>query len=110
MRKLLSKGPKYRIPSDINFYECKKTIVDALDDYSNKWQKREKVGKGVLSLWKSTILKRVDSKIQFYLSNPSLLPSNNGCQYKGIRSSLNKLHERYVLVPADKASNNIIIV
>ena len=89
---------------------CKKTIAESLDDFCNKWRKREKVGKGVLSLWKTSILKRVDSKIQFYLANPSLLPSNDGCQYSSIRHPLGQLHKKYVLVQADKASNNIIII
>ena len=43
IRKNVSKGPKYRFPSYINFDKCREEIASALNDFSNRWCKREGV-------------------------------------------------------------------
>ena len=53
---IVSKGPKYRFPSHIDFNRCREEIAFALNDFGNR------------------------------------------------------LHRKYVLVPADKAANNVVIV
>ena len=41
VRNIISKGPKYRFPSNIDFSKCRREI--ALNDFSNRWCKRENV-------------------------------------------------------------------
>ena len=43
IRKIVSKGPKYRFPSYINFDKCREEIASALNDFGNRWCKREGV-------------------------------------------------------------------
>ena len=47
IRKIVSKGPKYRFPSHINFDKFREEIASALND-SNRWCKREGVEDGAL--------------------------------------------------------------
>ena len=50
IRYIVSKGPKYRFPSRIDFKICREEIASAFNDFSNQWCKREYVEpKGVES-------------------------------------------------------------
>ena len=40
---IISKGPKYRFPSNIDFPNCRREIAASLNDFSNRWCKRENV-------------------------------------------------------------------
>ena len=41
--KTVSKGPKYRFPSYITFDKCREEIASALNDFGNRWCRREGV-------------------------------------------------------------------
>ena len=51
--------------------------------------------------WKLSIFNIVDERIKFYSQNTNLLPPKQGIQ---------EFHRKYVLVPADKAANNVVVV
>ena len=40
---IISEGPKYRFPSNIDFPKCRRDIAASLNDFSNRWYKREYV-------------------------------------------------------------------
>ena len=64
--KIVSKGPKYRFPSYINFDKCREGIASALNDFGNRWCKREGVEDTALKEWKRSIFTLVDKRIKFY--------------------------------------------
>ena len=39
VRNIISKGPKYRFPSNIDFPICRREIAASLNDFSNHWRK-----------------------------------------------------------------------
>ena len=39
VRFIISKGPKYRFPSNIDFPKCRREIAASLNDFSNRWSK-----------------------------------------------------------------------
>jgi len=45
-----------------------------------------------------------------FVSNPLMLPKNKMSLTSSIKKALNNIHEKYVLVPADKAANNVIFI
>ena len=45
---IISKGPKYRFPSNIDFPKCRREIAASLNDFSNRWCKRENVDSNAL--------------------------------------------------------------
>ena len=59
VRNVISKGPKYRFPSNIDFPKCHREITASLNDFSNRWRKRENVEPDALKEWKIKILKTV---------------------------------------------------
>lgn len=110
LKHIVAKGPKYRLPSDINFDTCYKEITESLAMFCDKWCKRENTEKNALSAWKKAIIEIMDLRVKFYKNNPSLLPRKSNYNLRLIKKGLQKLHSKYVLVPADKAGNNIIII
>ena len=67
IRYIVSKGPKYRFPSRTDFKKCRcrEEIASALNDFGNRWCKREYVEPDALKEWKVNIFKIVDQSILF---------------------------------------------
>lgn len=110
LRHLCSKGPKFRLPSRIDFKVCREVIEEAIDKYCKRWCKREGVELHALKDWKNKIFKIIDIRIENFLSNPHLYRQPKTQSITSIKNKLHKLHEQFVFAPADKAANNIIIV
>ena len=51
-------GPKYRFPSQIDFNRCMEEIASALNDFGNRWCKRESVECNTMKEW--IIIKSLD--------------------------------------------------
>ena len=110
LRDVLAKGPKYREPRRINWNHNFKTIMDSVEDYARKWAKKEQEKEtDVLSEWvkavRSLILKRINS-LKSSMSTKATSIFNNA----DVAKTLSTLLDKYVVVPADKAPNNIIFV
>ena len=92
VRNIISKGPKYRFPSNIDFSKCRKEIAASLNDFSNRWCKRENVEPDTLKEWKINIFKIIDTRILFYARNTHLSPHKP-------KSSFHLLNATFTLCP-----------
>ena len=110
VRNIISKGPKYRFPSNIDFPKCRREIVASLNDLSNRWCKRKNVGPDALKDWKINIIKIIDTRISFYSCNTHLLPHKPKSSFRHLKRGIQDFHINYALVPSDKAANNDVIV
>ena len=110
LKRVFSKGPKYRLPSPVDFDVCLTEITHSLDEFSTKWCKKEDADPNALNNWKKAIMSIISTRIKFYQSNPHLLPPQPKVSVHALKHSLKQFHSNFVLVPADKAANNIIIV
>ena len=110
IRKIVSKGPKYRFPSYINLDKCREKIASALNGFGNRWCKREDVEDNALKEWKRSIFTIVDKRIKFYSQNTNLLPPKPKSSFRHLKQGIQEFHRKYVLVPADKAANNVVVV
>ena len=108
IRYKVSKGPKYRFPSRIDFKKCREEIESALNDFGNRWCKREHVEPNALKEWKVSIFKIVDQCIKIYSQYTNLLPPK--FTFRHLKQGIQDFHGKYVLVPADKAANNVVVV
>ena len=108
-RDLLRKGPKYREPQSFTWGQNLKIIMDSVEEYARKWAKREEVEPDTLSEWLKSIGRLLRGRIR------KLQPLFN-TRFESIfrdpdvAKELSSLHENFILVPADKASNNIVFV
>jgi len=110
LRNILAKGPKYREPQPINWNYNFKILMDAVEDYARKWIKREKEDElDSLSEWvkavRSLILKRTRS-----LSGSMNTHATSIFKDPDVAKTLSTIHDKYVVVPADKAQNNIVFI
>ena len=52
----------------------------------------------------------VDQRINFYSQNTNLLPPKPKSTFRHLKQGIQDFHRKYVLVPADKAANNVVVV
>ena len=52
----------------------------------------------------------VFKRIKFYSHNANLLPPKPKSSYRHLKQGIQEFHRKYVLAPADKAANNIVVV
>ena len=109
LRELVTKGPNYREPNKINQKSTKAMVLDSIDLCAEQWSKREQVDLKYLSEWKdqikelaveriSSLKEKIRSLKQKILNDPD------------VKDTLSRLHVDFVLVLADKAANNVIVV
>ena len=58
IRSIISKGPKYRLPSQIDFNKCREEIAVALNEFCKRWCRREHVECNALNSWKISIFNK----------------------------------------------------
>ena len=81
-----------------------------LNDFGNRWCKRESVECNAMKEWKLSIFNIVDKRIKFYSQNTNLLPPKPKSSFRHLKQGIQEFHGKYVLVPADKAANNVVVV
>ena len=106
----LKKGPKYRLPSRIDFTKCRSIVEEALQTYFKRWCKKEGVGVHALNDWKNEFLRIVDIRIENCTTHPHLYKQPPSFSVKALKRKMEKSHSKYVFAPADKAANNVIII
>ena len=110
LRNIISKGPKYRFPSNIDFNKCREEIAAALNKFGNRWCKREYVEHKSLKEWKLSILKLVNKRISFYSQNTNALPPKPKISLRHFKLGIQEFHKKYALASADKAANDVVVV
>ena len=60
-----------------------------------------------LKEWKRSIFTNVD---KIYSQNTNLLPPKPKSSFRHLKQGIQDFHRKYVLVPADKAANNVVVV
>ena len=78
-------------------------FLEFIDLYAKNWFKREQVELKYLSEWKDQLKELVADRISDLKGILNLLNATS-------LINLHKLHANYVLVPADNAANNVIVV
>ena len=109
LRNVLAKGPKYREPKSINWKHNFKILMDSVEDYARQWAKREKEDVDTLSEWVKTVRSLIQIRINKLVGSMST-HSKSIFKDPGVAEHLSYLHDRYVVVPADKAPNNIVFI
>ena len=52
----------------------------------------------------------MDKRIKFYSQNTNLLPPKCKSSFRHLKQGIQEFHRKYVLLPADKAENNVAVV
>ena len=94
----------------INIKKYREEIASALNNFGNRWCKREYVEPNALKEWNVSIFKILDQRIKFYSQNTNLLSPKPKSTSRHLKQGIQDFRRKYVLVPADKAAKNDVVV
>ena len=86
-----------------------KTSKEAVSRYYQKWAEAACVDKRVLRDWKEAMYSCIDERIKILQQLHINKRKKQVLKSKVHLDYLNKLHDNFVLVPTDKANNNVIV-
>ena len=109
LRELVVKGTNYKEPNRVNWKATETMFLESIDLYAKSWSKREQVELKYLSEWKDQLKELVADRMS-NLKGHFESPKCKVLDQPDVKDTLHKLYANYVLVPADKAANNVIIV
>ena len=107
---LENKGPKYREQNNINWRKNEELCFKAITEYRVNWARREHVDIRVLADWEHEVRIHVKQRILYFRKKHQMSRKQQILKDNKHRKYVNDFLEQYVLVPADKATNNIIVV
>ena len=110
LRKLISKGPNYREPKTLNYNKCITFLESALNSSIVALLDKYKLPNGSLDVWKNTILNLARDRSNILKSKKTPQRARPTLKDPVVIEYLADLHSRFVLVPIDKASNNVAII
>jgi len=110
LRKLLSKGPNFREPKPINFEKCYQVIADSIESCAETMTNAYNFNPTELGPWKNMILAKVRNIITPLKNKINSRPPKTVLKQKAVLDYLSELHSKYVIVPIDKAANNVSII
>ena len=109
LRDLISKGPKYRVPTKIDFNAAVSNIINSIDVFiDNICSKKAQINKVDIILWRDEVIKLVSIKV-FNVST-RFLERNVTNIIDDTKECLKELHNDFVFCPTDKAGNNVAII
>ena len=109
LKSLILKGPKFREPRSFKWRQNFMTIMNSVEEYARRWTKSEGEELDTLSEWIKSIRSLLKSRIH-HLTGKMRTIYPSVFKKPEVVNELHRLHENFVLVPADKASNNIVFV
>ena len=109
LKDVLRKGPKYKEPVSFSWHQNFNIIMDACEGYARRWAKKEDVEVDTLSELVKSIADLLKRRIRRLKRSVNIRHESIFCDPEVVRE-LSRLHENFVIVPADKASNNYIFV
>ena len=112
LHRLLSKGPKYREPKIFSYAKAKDSIVLGIDECINAWSAKQNVPVALFKNWKHAILLKIDERISFLenANNHRRRTYKSDLHDTDVMACLNDLQHKYVMVPIDKAGNNVAFI
>ena len=109
LRSLLSKGPNYREPSNVNYSKCLEEIKNAIENCSLDIISKNNLENGSLDIWKNTIINKVKDKINM-LKRRFPSQRKHVLQDPIVKQYLDNLQNNFVIVTIDKAANNFAFI
>ena len=104
----MSKGAKFRLKPSISKSKLWGIIDEAMLKLKKKMARKCKIKEVCFEMWFDVLKKKIKRRHQSLKHYQ--LESNDIFEREDVKTYLKKLHERFVIVPVDKASNNYAII
>lgn len=109
LRRLVKLGPKFREPPPVDYDGLVASCLDQVDALVDRWAKRELKPTSFWAAWKTALTSALSKKVK-KLKRKHYAPPLPGMNDPNVKKALRLLHEKFVLIPADKAENNVVVV
>ena len=83
--------------------------MDSIEEYARSWAKQEDVELDTLSEWVKSVKHLLKRRIYMVSMSVNTKPDSI-FDDEIVSRQLADLHDRFVIVPADKASNNVVFI
>ena len=110
LRKLFSKGPKYREPVKIDWDKVETELVQGVEGCVEKWCDKNAIHQDSMTGWLRKIRELFKDKIEDLKSKTKIHHVKEVLKEAGAKECLKTLQEKYVIVPLDKATGNFSFV
>ena len=95
LKKVFTKGPKYRENNNISLERAKACIMKGLNNCINTWHNKHGVNKSVLTEWKHKVNIKINEKIKIPSNNTSRKYYKNVLQQKEPLHISNNIHNEF---------------
>ena len=113
LRKLFSRGPKYREKKFVNWNLTEEKMIASVKEYAESWCEKQKLDKKVLSSWVCIVSEKIKmriSSLKEHRKKKDKFDSNKQVlKTAQCLNALENLHSRFVVVPIDNARLVILI-
>jgi hypothetical protein len=109
LKKLLRFGPNFRERRKLDWNvvrECFKDTATLITD----WARLSELNEDSFKLWKKKLESLIEARITKLTNRRWPTADDLNLNDGRLRDDLRNLHQKYVIIPADKAANNVIIV
>lgn len=110
LRKLLVKGPKFRESEGICWNKAKESILQGINDSIKKWADSKGLHLSLFTEWKNKLCEHVDNKISILKRRIHPRKVQRTLNDSEVKKYLTDLQQQYVMVPIDKADNNVAFI
>ena len=110
LRELVNKRPSYREQNNIDWGLNARICKEAVTKYKIKWSRMLRIDRRVLNEWEKKVPEAIDIRVQLIKSKHVNKHRKLVVQIKKHSNYLHDFQRQFVLVPADKAANNVIVV
>ena len=83
--------------------------MNSVEEYARRWAKKEDMAVDTPSEWVKPVMSLVNRRVSI-LSRTMSRRHDTVFDDPAVAAELAEIHEKFVVVPADKASNNIVFV
>ena len=94
----------------LNYHKCKLSIKSAITSAIDAFAEKYDVPVESFLAWKNKILELVEKRITVLKSKKVPSATKPILQDEEVQNALSELHKRFVIVPIDKASNNVALI
>ena len=110
LRKLLTKGPNYRENKTINYSKCIREIDNSLNTCAANLANKYNLDISSFDNWISVVKHKITDKVRHLKSTITPQQTKPVLQDDNVIRYLADFHKKFVIVPIDKAANNIAII
>ena len=107
LQNLFRKGPNFREPEPLDWRKARVSLMKDLDKFIDYWSDKLKLAPEFFLEWKVRLIGMIDRKYAELKPRTRYKPASKVLKDPECIKELEEIHSKFVLVPIDKASNNI---